>query len=737
MRQKRFLAIAGSVLALAIGATTISGLWSAPSAGNAPEGPQNKGQQDVRVNPAKKVEVGGSSRVAPSLPVTHATLYTSGVGYFQREKQITGDASIELSFSVSDINDLLKSLILRDLGDGKAKMVGYDSQDPISKALKGYVVDLSGNPSYAQILNQTRGERIEVTWFPGDAKVSTTTVGKIVGIETKTEVTKSGSQTSTEYLNLWTEGGMQSIKITEINKVQFVNPLINEEVSKALSVVARSHDVEQKSVRFHFSGEGQRRVQIGYVVEHPVWKTTYRLVLDEKGEPYLQGWAIIENPTNEDWNNVNVRLVSGRPVSFRMDLYQPLYADRPTVQLPRLANLTPRIYESAMEPAEDGRAAAPKQPARRKANFGGRKGGSKAGGLARRELREQQDALKSLELAKQMRQSVASAATGQQLGDQFQYVVKEPVTLPRQKSAMVPIVTADIQGQRVSIYNESNLAKHPMRGLRLTNNTGLHLMQGPLTVYDRGSYAGDALINDIQPNEKRLLSYAVDLATEIKTESKDHPQNVLQIYVVRGIVHKKILQRERKVYRIKNSAQRDRFLIIEHPDRSPTYKVVEPKKVPGKSRSHYRFEVEVPAGKNKKFDVVEERHVDETLYLSNANTDQIQLLIKNTLTSKELKKALQEAITMKNVIAETQQKISQVKSKLQTIERDQERQRKNMKVIPQTEKVYKKYLDKFLKQEDQIVEYRKEIDDLQKKLNRQQRDYASYIQNLTIREKND
>ncbi|MGF1580491.1 MAG: hypothetical protein ACFCD0_14105 [Gemmataceae bacterium] len=739
MCQNRFLVIAGSILALALGATAISALWSPVSIGNAQVNAGKK--QNVRANPTKNVGVGNPDGPAPSLPVTHATLYTSGVGYFQREKEIDGNTNVELSFSVADINDLLKSLVLRDLGDGQVQMVGYDSQDPISKALKGYVVDLSSNPSYAQILNQTRGERIEVNWFPGDAKVSTTTIGKIVGIETKTQVTKDRLTTSSEYLNLWTEEGMQSIKLTEINKVRFVNALINDEVSKALDVVARGHDVAQKSVRFHFSGKGRRRVQIGYVVEHPVWKTTYRLVLGEKGEPYLQGWAIIENPTNEDWNDVQVRLISGRPVSFRMDLYQPLYADRPQVQLPRLAGLVPKIYESTFERVSNELDDAQQQMA----DLGLDRAKRSSPREAREKLSKKAKGLppafggklEAVERLESLRKSVVSAAQARQLGDQFQYVVKDPVSLPRQKSAMVPIVTSDIQGQRVSIYNENNLDKHPMRGLRLTNSTELHLMQGPVTVYDQGSYAGDALINDLQPKEKRLLSYAVDLATEVKPEAKDHPRNVLQIYVVKGIVHKKILQRETKVYHIKNRGQEDRLVIVEHSDRSPTYKLVEPKKPSEKSRSHYRFDVDVPAGKTMAFEVVEERDVDEVIYLSNASTDQIQLLIKNTLTSEQLKKALQKAIVVKNAIAQTQTKISRLREKLSTIERDQERQRKNMAVIPQTEKIYKKYLDKFLKQEDQIVEYRDQIEELQKALDQQQRDYGDYIQNLTIRQNKD
>src|SRR5439155_8704747 len=111
------------------------------------------------------------------------------------------------------------------------------------------------------------------------------------------------------------------------------------------------------------------------------------------------------------------------------------------------------------------------------------------------------------------RQGVASAASAGQLGDFFQYVIEHPVNLPRQKSALLPIVNKDVEAARVSIYNQNTHAKFPLLGLRFKNTTGLHLMQGPITVFEGSSYAGDSRVLDLQPNEERLLSYAIDLGT--------------------------------------------------------------------------------------------------------------------------------------------------------------------------------------------------------------------------------
>src|SRR5262249_50224063 len=150
---------------------------------------------------------------------------------------------------------------------------------------------------------------------------------------------------------------------------------------------------------------------------------------------------------------------------------------------------------------------------------------------------------------------------------------------------------------------------YPLLGLRLKNTTGLHLMQGPLAIFDGGSYAGDALILDVPPKDERLLSYAVDQGVEVKAETKKEPDRVVAIKITKGILQRTFALRETKTYRIKNRADRDRLLILEHPDRSPEYRLVKPAERPKTSRDVYRFEVKVPRGESASFPVVEERQV--------------------------------------------------------------------------------------------------------------------------------
>ena len=139
-----------------------------------------------------------------------------------------------------------------------------------------------------------------------------------------------------------------------MQRVRFLNPVMDNEVRKALETLTLSHDTQKKAVSLNFVGEGKRNVRVGYVIENPIWKTSYRMVLSKAKEekPFLQGWAVVENATDEDWKDVAMALVSGRPITFQMDLYTPLYVPRPTVVPELFASLQPRTYSGGLEAAD-------------------------------------------------------------------------------------------------------------------------------------------------------------------------------------------------------------------------------------------------------------------------------------------------------------------------------------------------------------------------------------------------
>src|SRR5215469_9967864 len=313
-----------------------------------------------------KADAAVKASSSPNLPIAQAVLFSSGVGFFQREGEIEGNQRVDLSFPVQDINDLLKSMVLQDLGNGHVSAVSYESRDPIDKTLKSFAINLTSNPGYGQILNQARGEKVEVVSQTTSNTQPGTLTGTILGVEPKEEAVSKDKVVHVETLNLWCAEGIRSVKLADVTRVRFLNPVMENEVRRALEVLSLSHDTQKKAVSLVFTGEGKRQVKVSYVVENPIWKTSFRLVLGKEGKPYLQGWAVVENPSDEDWNNVQMALVSGRPISFQMDLYQPLYVPRPVVEPELFASLRPQTYNAEMDsPGKAAKpAAAPPAPAR-------------------------------------------------------------------------------------------------------------------------------------------------------------------------------------------------------------------------------------------------------------------------------------------------------------------------------------------------------------------------------------
>ncbi|HEV3255977.1 MAG TPA: DUF4139 domain-containing protein, partial [Gemmataceae bacterium] len=284
----------------------------------------------------------------PELSIAKVVLFSSGVGYFQREGEVEGNARVHLSFPVQDINDLLKSMVLQDLDGGHISAVSYDSRDPVTKTLKSFAVDLSGNPTLTQLLDQARGEKVEVVLQQSAVTQQGAVNGTVIGTERQRRAVGKEGIVEVAMLNLWCADGMHSVPLADVLRVHFQSAVMEREFKHALDVLATSHDTLKKAVSLTFTGEKKRRVKLGYVVENPIWKTSYRLVLGKKGRPFLQGWGVVENTTDEDWSNVRMTLVSGRPVSFQMDLYQPLSVPRPVVVPELFASLQPRTYEGGL-----------------------------------------------------------------------------------------------------------------------------------------------------------------------------------------------------------------------------------------------------------------------------------------------------------------------------------------------------------------------------------------------------
>ncbi len=672
-----------------------------------------------------------------ALPLNKVVMFNSGVGYFEHRGDVDGNTKIDLRFRVEDINDLLKSMILEDRGGGKISTVTYGSRDPITKTLKTFPVDLTNNPTLGQILDQVRGEQVQI-----DAPTAIS--GVLLGVEKrKKDVGKDHDVVEVEYLNLLTDAGLRSVPMESIGRIKLVDEKLDAELRQALSVLAAGHNTDKKTVSLNMLGQGKRPVRVGYIQATPVWKTSYRLVLSDKDAPYLQGWAIVENTSETDWNNVSLTLMSGRPISYTMDLYEPLYVSRPMEVLNLFASLRPQSYGQDMHSADERFRQLAKNVPQRVADVESRfaatrnERAAKARGGAAGEVAPEAPALAAavpgerddLKLA-ETRNAISAAAAGE-VGELFQYVIGTPVTLGRQKSAMLPIVNETIQGEKVSIYNQAVQAKHPLNGLKLVNSTSLHLMQGPITVFDGGAYAGDAKIEDLPPKADRLISYALDLKTEVVPETKGRPEQLLSVKLIKGtmLISRKLSRTHS--FTVKNSDAKTKTVLVELP-LDVNWKLVSPKEPSEKTRDRYRFAVKAEPGKPTTLSVEEEQVVSQSLALSNLDDHTVLFYINQKEVTPAVKAALQEIVKRKQALQRVVEERQRLEQQITAITQEQDRIRQNMGQLDRNTDLYKRYVQKFGAQEDAVEKMRDQIQKLSGEETRLRESLDQFLINLDI-----
>ncbi len=660
----------------------------------------------------------------PALPLSKIALYSSGVGYFQHDGSLKDRTQLDLRFNVSQINDILKSLVVQDFSGGKVSTVTYGSRDPVTKTLGSFGINLNGNPTLGQILTQVRGEPVEVA-------APNPIVGTLLGVEKKTESVGEGTQrrvVEQEYVTLLTEEGFRSLSLANVQRIRLTNPALNAELNQALAVLASNHDAQKKTVSITFDGTGNRQARVAYVTETPVWKTSYRLVLDNDKAPYLQGWAIVENTTEQDWHNVTLSLVSGRPISFTMDLYQPLYNPRPMVQPELYANLRPQTYGDAMDELKP--MAAP--PASRSDMKKERLLGKMAQGFAGGRANAPAETAVAAEMGMgSLEESVAPMAMAQDKGELFEYRIEAPVTLAKHTSAMLPIIGQTLQGQKVSVYNQAVHAKHPLNGYRLKNSSPLHLMQGPITLFDSGSYAGDARIEDLPPGQDRLISYALDLKTEVEQRFEGGTQELVTVALKKGTMLVSRRRIEDRNYLIKNRDAKTKSVLIEQPYRSD-WKLIEPMEPTERTRDLYRFAVRVEPGKTASLHVKESLPVEETVQLMDSGIDLMAYYVRAKEVSPKVREALQRVVALRGKLDDARSQRTRLEQRVGEITAEHGRIRENMQRLPQNSDLYTRYVKKLDQQETELEKLRKEIEVSKNNEDEQRRELQNYVMNLDV-----
>lgn len=653
------------------------------------------------------------------IPVRRVVLFSSGVGFFEHAGEVEGEATARLTFRTEEINDILKSMVVMD-ASGNSATVQYASRDPLERALRSFAVDLSNNPDLAGLLQQIRGAGVVVS---APEEIS----GTILGLETRTrQVHAPGDSTILQetYLNLMTNEGIVSLPLATVRNLRIREESLRSEMEKALRLILSSRDKQRRSVEVRFGGQGRRAVRIGYITETPVWKASYRLELSG-AEPFLQGWAIVENTSDQDWSDVQLSLVSGRPISFVQELYTPLYLPRPVVQPELYASLRPREYEQGAPPAEAapprGMPAPSVAPSAMAPRWGAGRKDAVAAEAPVEYDRNGPGGTVSLD-------AVSTAAVGGNAGELFSFTIKAAVSLARQQSAMLPIVSAPIKARKVSIYNPSVMPKHPLHGAWISNTTGMKLPAGPVTVFDEKMYAGDARLGSLGEKDKRLISYALDMEVLVDSSRNTH-DSVVAAAFAKGIMTLTYKRVHTQTYAIRNNAGRGRTLVLEHPFQA-SRTLVQPKEYAEKTPDLYRFETSVASGQAKEFVVAEEEIRYQTVRLVDQNEDILLYYSRTAQLSEPARKALQQAAAMKARLANEERRLEHLRREKASIEAGQDRLRRNIAVVGRDTPQGKDYILKLARQEAEIENLEKEIQRSQTSVENIRNELATFLNEM-------
>lgn len=760
------------------------------------------------------------------LPVKRVVLYKNGVGYFEHVGQVSGKQDVSIPFTSGQLNDVLKSLTVLDLNGGRITGVEYGSSAPVDRQLGDLRLPMDDKTTLTDFLGALRGARIEIR------NGSSVTTGRLLSVERKTRM-GGGATLEVDYVSLITENG--ELKTTEIApgfSVRLLDKGLAGKIDRGLDIVAAGREADVRRMVISTDGTGARSIFVSYISEVPVWKSTYRIVLNPKSghEPLLQGWAIVDNTVGQDWENVQLSLVAGAPQSFVQNLSQPYYTRRPVVPMPQDVTAAPQTHEATLIPGgarlagrvtDPSGAAIPNALVRAYSADGALAGETQADsngfyqfpalpdGNVRLEVQSQgfststlNDVNVSAGQAKQqdvrlqvgsMADSVSvmagappvnpssatassrttgsgralgtgavlgsisggrgggrpgvgygggigggvyqqnAAATPQELGDLFEYKLKDPITILKNRSALVPIVQSNIGAEKVSIWND-RLGTRAQRALWLNNSTGLTLDGGSFSVMEEETFAGEGIFEPIRPGEKRLVSFATDLALIVSAKTGSEQQQVTRVRISRGVMTQEHEVRERRTYTMRNEDTSPRTVILEHPVRNG-YQLRSEARPVETTADWMRFRVPVEPKQSATFVVDEARPVQQTFMLTNITPDQLQLFVRQRSIDSTVEEALRKILAQKAVVAGLNGRKEDADSEMTKIFDDQQRLRENMKALkgsPEEKALLQRYTGQLNQQETRLDELRKQVADLEKQEEAAQQSLNQMIQELSI-----
>jgi len=719
---------------------------------------QQPAAKPAAARPAPKPEAAAVS----SLPVTRVALYKNGVGFFEHAGRVTGNQSVTIDFTTAQLNDVLQSLTAIDLNGGRIAGAGYNSTTPLEQQLKALPLALGEDPSAVDFYNAIRGARVEV--HSGTASIT----GRLLNIEVA-NTTDKDSNTEKRLITVIGEAGeIRTLELTPATEVRLLDSDLHTDVTRYLQLLASTRNQGLRHLTLQDNGAGARELHVSYISEVPIWKSTYRILFTDpksgasttKQTATLQGWSVVDNTTGADWINVQLSLIAGAPQSFIQPLSVPYYSRRPEIGLPQEAQLTPQTHESGDEITQAKVAVNGLHGTAMGQGVGlaAGAGGNYGGGILQNNLNQaylENRQVNSLPLsmsdgplpappqsASYQDQAAESftgnAATTAAFDDYFAYNLSEPITIRKNESALVPILQTKIEAERVTLWSPRQPT--PLRALWITNTSDLTLDRGSFSIVEDGNFGGEGLLDPIHPKEKRLLSYAVDQAVRVTTESQHDTTQSTALTAAKGVMVLHHTQIAEITYVVHNAAADNRTVVIEHPIRqnfvldNGTSNSTDPK--PAETTpTLYRFRVAAAPGETIRLHVGEHHKSVITYQLTNFNDTQLTYVLSQTSNNAAIKQALAPILDARRHVADMQAALDKVKARLTDLRSDEDRQRANITALAGADKDSRERFVRDLNAtEDQIAAAQKDLTTAQANLQTAKDALAGQIESLQIDE---
>ena len=681
---------------------------------------------------------------APSaidLPVRKVVLYKNGVGYFEHAGTVNGNQRVTVDFTSAQLNDVLQSLTALDSKGGMIGAVGYNSTMPIAQQLTTLALGLKDFPATLEVYHAIRGQRVEVTG--AGAPIT----GRLVNVEFRKETDKNGATSDDHYfLIVATDAGaLRTAEITDAVSVRMIDPSLQKQFASYLEIVASAQDQQLRHLTLEDRGQGERQLQVSYISEVPVWKSTYRIVFprDPNGNATVQGWAVVDNTVGVDWNNVQLSLVAGAPQSFIQPLSQPLYTQRPTIPIATVAQNAPVTHDAAefdriemagkaftpgaasqtvtvnaspmaIEALHSGPVGLVRNGANVSAGSGGGMGsgyGSGSGGGVYRAS----DVIQ------------AGDVSTNAFDDFFEYALTQPVTIHKNESAMVPILQQELPTTHITVWSDSHPT--PLRAIWLENTSKLTLDSGSFSIFESGEFAGEGLLDPIHPGEKRLLSYAVDQAVKVRRGDFSQTRTLHHVTMHEGVLVQTTSSVTDTIYTVTNAGDQTRAVLVEHA-RQPQAKLVSDEKPEETTATAYRFRLGVEPHKSADLHVKERADLFERIQIGTESDNIDSLTVVGGYTP-ALAEALKPVIDAQTALSDLNSKIDAITEKQKTLADDENRYRENLKALKDST-TSKRFVDELNQAEDAIDAARKEQTDLEKQRDQAQAHLDAVIAKLSF-----